>query len=219
MKAVMFDMDGVIIDSETHFRELETETFSRLMPRWRPEHHERIVGLGINDLHGFLAEEFGLKQGRAEFLDHCRGLAVEVYTRRASLTAGFVDLLSELDFNRIPAALASSSPPACIDMVLDRFGLRERFAAAVSAEDAGAGKPSPAVYLLAARRLGKAPGDCAAIEDSRLGLLSAKRAGMFCVGFRNGVNAAQDLSEAHAEAAGFKSLLGGGLRRLFDEGF
>ena len=63
MEAVIFDMDGVIIDSETHFRELETATFKDLMPRWTPEAHERIVGLGIGELHAFLVREFDPRMG------------------------------------------------------------------------------------------------------------------------------------------------------------
>lgn len=218
MRAVIFDMDGVIIDSETHFRKLETATFKDLMPRWTPEAHERIVGLGIGELHGFLVREFDLKIAHAEFMDHCRRIGNEVYALRASLTPGFLDLADELKSSGVPIGLATSSPKPCVDMVMERFGLRERFAALVSADDAGEGKPSPKVYLLAARRLGVEPRHCAAIEDSRLGVLSATKAGMFCVGFRNGVNAAQDLSGAGAEAetAGFKGLLGGRLRELFD---
>jgi HAD superfamily hydrolase (TIGR01509 family) len=215
MQAVIFDMDGVIIDSETHFRELETATFKKLMPRWTPEAHERIVGLGIGELHAFLVREYALKTAYDEFMEHCRTIGTEVYQTRASLTPGFLSLVDELESSGVPIGLATSSPNLCVDMVMARFGLRDRFAALASADDAGAGKPSPKVYLLAARRLGVEPGRCAAIEDSRLGVLSATGAGMFCVGFRNGVNAAQDLSGASLEVYGFSELAGGRLSGLF----
>lgn len=218
MEAVIFDMDGTIIDSETHFRDLETETFSRLMPRWKAEDHEKIVGLGLSDLHAFLVEEFALKSTHDEFMDRCRIIALEVYGKRAALTDGFSELLDELTEEKVPVGIATSSPRACLATVLERFSLTGRFGAAVSADDAGEGKPSPAVYLLAAERLAVAPARCAAIEDSRLGVLSASRAGMYCVGLRNGVNDNQDLSKARHEIRNFRELLGGRLRTLFGDG-
>ena len=81
--------------------------------------------------------------------------------------------------------------------MLERFGLRDAFRVVVSADElAGEGKPSPAIYLLTAKRLGVRPDRCIAIEDSQNGVLSAKNAEMFCVGFRNGFNEEQDLSRA-----------------------
>jgi beta-phosphoglucomutase-like phosphatase (HAD superfamily) len=81
--------------------------------------------------------------------------------------------------------------------VLQRFDLLESFKVVVSADELeGNGKPSPAIYLLTAKRLGVSPDRCIAIEDSKNGVLSAKNAGMFCIGFRNGFNDEQDLSRA-----------------------
>ena len=81
--------------------------------------------------------------------------------------------------------------------MLERFSLRDSFKVVVSADElAGEGKPSPAIYLLTAIRLGVSPHRCIAIEDSKNGVLSAKNAGMFCVGYRNGFNEEQDLSRA-----------------------
>jgi beta-phosphoglucomutase-like phosphatase (HAD superfamily) len=83
--------------------------------------------------------------------------------------------------------------------MLDRFSLRDSFKVVVSADElAGRGKPSPAIYLLTAARLGIRPNRCIAIEDSQNGVLSAKNAEMYCVGFRNGFNDEQDLSRADA---------------------
>src|SRR5207237_6272674 len=104
-------------------------------------------------------------------------------------------------------SLASSSPMNWIDIVLDRFHFRSSFAVVVSAEDLpGEGKPSPAIYLLTAQRLGVKPEKCVVIEDSKNGVLSAKSAGMYCIGFRNGFNQEQDLSQADIIVHGFNQL-------------
>ena len=98
-----------------------------------------------------------------------------------------------------PVALASSSPANWIDIVLDRFDLRESFDAVVSADvlDGKRGKPEPDIYLLTASRLREDPKRCIVIEDSKNGILSARAAGMYCIGFRNGFNQEQDLSAAN----------------------
>ena len=124
-------------------------------------------------------------------------MANEIYGQKVSLIEGFAELLSILNKNKIPVALASSSPKTWIDIVLQRFHLLESFKVVVSADELeGDGKPSPAIYLLTAKRLGVSPDRCIAIEDSKNGVLSAKNAGMFCIGFRNGFNDEQDLSRA-----------------------
>ncbi|HYO48239.1 MAG TPA: HAD-IA family hydrolase, partial [Chloroflexia bacterium] len=105
--------------------------------------------------------------------------------------------LSLLLGSNVKVALASSSPMSWIDIVRDRFDLRDKFDVVVSADELqGEGKPSPAIYLLTARRIAVQPEECVVIEDSKNGALSATRAGMFCVGIRNGFNDEQDLSAA-----------------------
>jgi HAD superfamily hydrolase (TIGR01509 family) len=114
-----------------------------------------------------------------------------------SLLEGCAALLYALNSKNIPVALASSSPTSWINIMLDRFSLRDSFKVVVSADElVGQGKPSPAIYLLTATRLGVSSDRCIAIEDSKNGVLSAKNAGMFCIGFRNGFNEEQDLSRA-----------------------
>jgi HAD superfamily hydrolase (TIGR01509 family) len=197
LDAVIFNMDGVIVDSEIHWKTTEGYFLQSLIPTWSMNDQDRIIGLGVHDVYTILVNTYHLQQSKAQFLAIYQEMANEIYGQKVSLMEGFVELLLTLNNNHIPVALASSSPASWIDIMLQRFSLRESFKVVVSADElAGEGKPSPAIYLLTAKRLGVKPDRCIAIEDSKNGVLSAKRAEMFCIGFRNGFNDEQDLSNA-----------------------
>jgi HAD superfamily hydrolase (TIGR01509 family) len=207
IEAVIFDMDGVIVDSELHWKTLEGFFLQSLVQGWSADAQSKIIGLSLEALYTMLVEEYKLAEPKAEFFALYNEMAREIYEQRASLLPGFSDLLGELQESKVALALASSSPMAWINMVLERFDLRGKFSIVVSADELGGeGKPSPAIYLLTAQRLGVAPERCAVIEDSKNGVLSAKRAGMYCVGLENGFNDEQDLSAADVLVQGFSSL-------------
>jgi HAD superfamily hydrolase (TIGR01509 family) len=190
-------MDGVIVDSEIHWKTTEGYFLQSLIPTWNMNDQDRIIGLGVHDVYTILVNTYHLQQSKAQFLAIYQEMANEIYGQKVSLMEGFKELLFTLNKNKIPVALASSSPASWIDIMLRRFSLRESFKIVVSADElAGEGKPSPAIYLHTAKRLGVSPNRCVAIEDSKNGVLSAKRAEMFCIGFRNGFNDEQDLSSA-----------------------
>ncbi len=197
MDAIIFDMDGVIVDSEIHWKTTEGFFLQSLIPGWSANDQDRIIGLGVLDLYALLVDTYHLQKTQEEFLEIYQEMANQIYGRKVSLIAGFKELLTALNTNHIPVALASSSPTSWINIMLERFSLRDSFQVVVSADELqGQGKPSPAIYLLTATRLGIRPERCIAIEDSKNGVLSAKTAEMFCVGFRNGFNDEQDLSRA-----------------------
>ena len=207
MKAVIFDMDGVIVDSEAQWKELEAAWFRELAPGWTTVHDERAVGLGVEDLHRFFVKEFGVKLSKRDFLEHCDLTAKKVYEQRVDCSEGFLDLARELKHAGIKTAIASSSPAHWIKMVVDRFSLSPLLDAVVSADDVGGKtKPLPDIYLEAAARLEVPTSECLAIEDSAIGVLAAKRAGMKVAAFRNGANDGQDLSSADFELGGFRGL-------------
>jgi HAD superfamily hydrolase (TIGR01509 family) len=208
-------MDGVIVDSETHWKQLEGFFLQSLVSSWGVADQGRITGLSLHDLYNLLISEYRLTLPKEQFLDLYHEMAVGIYANKVSLIEGFGDVLDFLLANDIPVALASSSPMRWIDIVLDRFDLRPAFRVVVSADELeGQGKPSPAIYLLTAQRLGVPPDQCIVIEDSRNGVLSARRAGMFCIGFRNGFNEEQDLSDADMLVHGYAGLDLTTLRRL-----
>lgn len=200
MKAVIFDMDGVLVDSERQWKLAAEDQLRRLAPRWTDADSETIVGLGVVELHEYLERHHAPAPPRAEFLRLCDGLAEEVYGRRVTPASGLEALLSALAARGAKVGLASSSPRPWVDRVLDRFALRRHFGAlATGDETPGRVKPEPDLYLLAAKRLGVDPGSCVAVEDSRYGVAAAKAAGMRCLALRSPDNAGQDLSRADGE--------------------
>lgn len=200
MQAVIFDMDGVLVDSERQWKLAAAGQLARLAPRWTEADSEAIVGLGVVELHEYLERLHPPAPPRADFLKLCDGLADEVYSRRVTLAGGLPGLFSEIAARGVRIGLASSSPRPWVDQVLDRFALRPFFGAlATGDETPGRVKPEPDLYLLAASRLGVDPRRCTAVEDSRYGVAAAKAAGMRCLALRSPDNAAQDLSKADAE--------------------
>jgi len=208
-------MDGVIVDSEVHWKSLEGYYLRSLVPAWGPAEQGRIIGMSLHNIYKMLVEEYGVVEPREEFMTLYFQMAREIYAEKVSLIDGFRDVLFHLVERGAPIALASSSPMPWIDIVLDRFDLRPYFRVVVSADELrGQGKPLPAIYLLTAQRLDVRPDNCIVIEDSLNGVLSAKRAGMYCIGFRNGFNDEQDLSAADRIIYGFRDLDARTLDRL-----
>ena len=166
MDAVIFDMDGVIVDSEIHWKTTEGFFLQSLIPGWSLNDQDKIIGLGVLDLYTLLVDTYHLQKTKDEFLEIYQEMANEIYGKKVSLIDGFTELLTTLNANNIPVALASSSPTGWINIMLERFNLRDSFQVVVSADALeGVGKPSPAIYLLTATLLGVRPESCVAIED------------------------------------------------------
>jgi HAD superfamily hydrolase (TIGR01509 family) len=209
VKAVIFDMDGVIVDSERQWKLCEGDLFRKLVPTWTDADHQKIVGMGVVELYHWLFDEYGIKETKENFLAQCQVLAEEIYGTRVTRTEGITEFMDFLRKSRIKVGLASSSPRQWVNIVLERFMLADQFAAVSSGDETpGKTKPEPDLYLLCAERLGFLPGDCVAIEDSYPGVTAAKAAGMRCAAFRNGHNDEQDLSGADYEFTSFEELTG-----------
>jgi len=207
MDAVFFDMDGVLVDSEEQWRKTEVPIFRKMIPSWTERDQKRLVGMGDKNIYKLLVSEYGLTLSPREYLSICEKAADDIYLKRVSRTEGFPELIAELRGRGVHVGLVSSSSWRTIRMVLDRFDLGPLFASVVSADDVGGeGKPSPAIYLHAAGLAGARPARCVAIEDSVNGVTAAKRAGMACIGYRNGANHDQDLSETDMEVSSFAEL-------------
>ncbi len=213
--ALIFDMDGVIVDSELHWKSLEGFFLQSLVPAWSSADQGRIIGLSVHDLYRLLVEEYNVRETKERFLELYQQMANDIYGNKAALIQGFRELLDGLGEQDIPVALASSSPRSWINIVLRRFSLADAFRVVVSSDELqGEGKPSPAIYLRTAQLLGVDPTKCIVIEDSMNGVLSARRAGMLCIGFRNGFNQEQDLSQASMLIHSFAELDGESIQRL-----
>lgn len=204
LNAIIFDMDGVLLDSERLWPEIEFERYRKLIPGWTRENHSLLTGLSLEDSYSMFTGTFGLDMSWEEYDGFYRTMAREVYLKRTSYYPGAEDLLMELRETGIPMGLATSSPTYWLDLILQRFPLNDYFSVLLGADDVGGrGKPAPDLYLLAAEKLGFPPEECIAIEDSRNGVRSAHDAGLFPIGFRNGHNDETDLSKARMEVRGF----------------
>lgn len=198
MATIIFDMDGVIVDSELHWVEIENSFLNDLVGGWSEDDQERILGMSAVDIYKLLCTDYGLTRSWEDYMDHYRVLAEVIYGEKSNLIGDVAILFEELNREGHTLGLASSSPKDWIKIVVDRFSIRDQFRALVSSEDVGGvGKPAPAIYLHCLEKLGPEISIPAfAIEDTDKGVRSAKAAGCYCFGFRNGFNPKQKLTEA-----------------------
>jgi HAD superfamily hydrolase (TIGR01509 family) len=182
MAAVLFDMDGVLVDSERYWVEREREA---ILPATVAESVDpaEITGMNVADLYDYLDAEYDTLVGKDAFVAEYDEHATEIYRDQVSLLTGFETTVGLLRDRAVAVGLVSSSPVRWIDMVRDRFLLRDVFDVVVSADHVEHGKPAPDVYLEAASLLDCAPEECLAVEDSAHGLRAADRAGMRTIGY------------------------------------
>ena len=173
----MFDMDGVLIDSEPVWERVRRRFVADHGGRWAEDAQDRMMGMSTAEWSAYLSADFGLRLPPAQVAEQVIAAMAAEYEAHLPLLPGAVDAVRELSA-RWPLAVASSAPRSLIEAVLDASGLRPAFAAAVSSEEVPRGKPAPDVYLEATARLGVAPAACAAVEDSSNGLRSAAAAGL-----------------------------------------
>jgi len=191
-KAVLFDLDGVIVDSRPHHLSAWHELARRHQIAPEPDYFTRTFGLRNDAILGGL----GIKPGdlprlaaekEALFRDAARG--------RVQALPGVRELLDALDRASVPRAVVTSTPRENLDLILESLALAGCFQALVAEEDALKGKPNPEGFLVAARRLCVEPACCVVIEDAPAGLRAAKAAGMRAIGVTT-THPAADLRDA-----------------------
>jgi HAD superfamily hydrolase (TIGR01509 family) len=183
--AVIFDLDGVLVDSESIWNDAKRELVEARGGRWRPEAARVMMGMSSPEWTRYLRDELGVDMPLDAISDAVVDRLGEIYRQRLPLLPGVTEAVRALGA-RWPLGLASSSNRPIIDLVLSAAGLVDAFPVTVSSEEVARGKPAPDVYLEAARRLGVDPARCAAVEDSSNGLRSAAAAGMTVVALPNG---------------------------------
>jgi HAD superfamily hydrolase (TIGR01509 family) len=184
IQAVVFDLDGVIIDSEQLWDQARREVTAEHHGRWRPEATTAMQGMSSTEWSGYLRDVLGVDLSPDRIVDLVVAGLLDRYQRGLPLLPGAIQAVRRIG-QRWPLALASSANRVVIDKVLLISGLDDAFEATVSSEEVPRGKPAPDVYLEAARRLGRPPGACAAVEDSANGIRSAIAAGMHAVAVPN----------------------------------
>jgi HAD superfamily hydrolase (TIGR01509 family) len=182
--AVVFDLDGVVVDSEVIWNEVKRELTVETGGRWRDDAPRQMMGMSSGEWSRYLHDELAVPLAPAEIDAAVVARVAERYRRRLPLMPGAAEAVERLAA-RWPLGLASSSNRPIIDLVLEAGGLARWFATSVSSEEVGRGKPAPDVYLEAVRRLGVAPEEAAAIEDSRNGIRVARAAGMRVIALPN----------------------------------
>ena len=197
IQAVIFDMDGVLVDSEPVYYAGNQRLFAQLGIQVDAASYERFVGLDAFLMWKTLKQENGLPQPVSELVEmEASGMLSGLHQADLSPIQGVVPLLQELQKRGLKLALASTSGRDIIEAMLAKLRLAEFFPVTVSGEDVEHGKPAPDIFCLAAERLGIEPQLCLVIEDSANGLLGAKKAGMMAAGFHNRGSGRQDLSGA-----------------------
>ena len=184
IEAVVFDLDGVIVDSEHVWDEVRQRLAEERGGRWHDEASRDMMGMSSLEWSRYMHDVIGLAEPPEEINAEVVRRLVDVYREQLPLLDGAVGAVEALA-KRWPLALASSSNRELIELVLRESDLDRWFTATVSSEEVARGKPAPDVYLEAARRLGVDAGRCAAVEDSENGIRSAKAAGLRVVAIPN----------------------------------
>ncbi len=184
IEAVVFDLDGVIIDSEELWDEVREGLARERGGRWSAQAQSDMMGMSSTEWSRYLHETVGLPEPPEEINREVVSRMLDRYSEHLPLIDGAVDAVKRLAAHW-PLGVASSSNRELIDRVLEVSGLAPYFQTTASSEEVAHGKPAPDVYLEAARRLGVEPSHCVAIEDSTSGIRSAHAAGMHVVAIPN----------------------------------
>jgi HAD superfamily hydrolase (TIGR01509 family) len=184
VEAVIFDMDGVLIDSEAVWADVRRRFTLAHDGDWPEGTEHKLMGMSSPEWAAFMHDDLHVQMDPDEITAAVVDEMAERYRKRVPLLPGAVDAVARLA-GRWPLGLASSANRPLIDLVLDEAGLVDHFRVTLSTEEVGRGKPAPDVYLEAARRLDVAPPRCVGVEDSTNGLRALAAAGMRIVAVPN----------------------------------
>ena len=209
LKAVIFDMDGVIIDSEPTHMKLENETYKKLGIEVTGDEHLSFVGATSHYMWEALKNKYKLSQTLEELIEYERSKYFKYLNSdecEITLIEGVKELIEDLHENGVNLAIASSSPLNVIEAIAKKFQIEEYFEVFVTGDYVKKSKPEPDIFIFASEKLGVSPENCVVIEDSHNGVRAAKKAGMKCVGFNSDVAGRQDISMADLVINSFKEV-------------
>jgi HAD superfamily hydrolase (TIGR01509 family) len=218
LEAVVFDMDGVLVDSEPLYDLATTEFLRRRGVEADPAHFDTLRGLALPEVWRALADRYRLAEAPEKLAEASSRDLDRFFAERGRLEpiAGVRELVAALKQAGSALAVASSSPCRRVADLLGRLGLARSFAVVVSGDEVRRGKPDPEIFLTAARRLGLDPEGCAVVEDSERGVAAALAAGMRCVGLDRGQRGQPGLGRAHLVVPDLRQLTVDRLRELWD---
>ena len=185
VSAVVFDMDGVLVESETYWTEEMHEIIDAAYPPEADVTPADLTGVSIYDQYDTFGAGYEMRVDRDAYFELYDDVAESIYLEKADVTDGAADLVRELKRAGLPVGLATSSFPQWVAWVLERMDLEGVFDAEVLAPELDEpGKPEPYIYEEAARRLGVDPERCLVVEDSASGIEAAARAGAYVLAYR-----------------------------------
>ena len=208
IQTVIFDMDGVIVDTEPVHHYAYNQQFKQLGIAISPEMYASFTGNSTKNIFERLKAEFNLEQDVQTLVQTKRNLFNDAFDNKEDLYLldGVEDLIKELHRNGMQLVLASSSATVTINRIFNRFNLDQYFTHKVSGEDFPKSKPHPAIFQHAAFLAQTSVENCIVIEDSTNGVLAAKAAGIYCIGYDSFHSKLQDYSQADMVITHFNQL-------------
>jgi HAD superfamily hydrolase (TIGR01509 family) len=178
LSAIIFDLDGVLADSEPWWTEIDAKLLAEHGVTYRGEYHRNVVGVSYRLAVEFYKNAFGLSVATDEMMRRRGEIATEFFANRVGLFPNVKEVLEELRQMKLHLAIATSSVSASARPFLDRHGLTKFFEVIVTGEEVEHGKPAPDIYLCAAQKLGIPAEACLVVEDALPGVAAAKAASM-----------------------------------------
>ncbi|NLJ98185.1 MAG: HAD family hydrolase [Tissierellia bacterium] len=215
MKAIIFDMDGVIVDSEPLHFELERGLLEELGGHISPEEHNNFVGTTDYYMWSTFKKQFNIELSVEEMIHIKKERFIE-NIHKLELVDHFKELLLTLYNENYLLGLASSNNRKAVNMIVEKFDLDKYLQFIISGEEVTKGKPNPEIFLTAAKKMNVHPSQCLVIEDATNGVEAAKAAGMKCIGFQNPNSGNQDLSGADLVIDSLQNLTLEAMKELFD---
>jgi len=214
LKAVIFDMDGVIVDSEPLHRQLEIGLLEELGGHITSQEYEKFIGTTDHFMWSTFKEQFDISLSVEEMVDIKKERFLK-NIHKLKLVDHFKELLLNLYNKDYLLGLASSNNRKAVNRIVEEFNLGKYLHFLISGEEVSKGKPDPEIFLIAAKKMGVHPSQCLVIEDATHGVRAAKAAGMKCIGFQNPNSGNQDLSEAHLVVDSLKYITLQAVKQLF----
>jgi beta-phosphoglucomutase family hydrolase len=206
IRAVLFDMDGVIAETEHVHVEAEKQTMLKYGVQITEDELHRYTGTTAKQMFMELIAKYKLDTTFEKIFNEKEEIMFRLLEMDTQPVKGVIELLCKLKEKHVKLAVASSSHRRLVQYVLRKLEITELFDSIISAEDVTHGKPDPEIFLMSAKRLNVSPAECLVIEDAKLGVEAAKEAGMKCLGYRNPHSGNQDLSKADIVTDDFSSL-------------
>jgi HAD superfamily hydrolase (TIGR01509 family) len=209
LKAVLFDMDGVIVDTEPLHRKAYFKMFEEVRIDVSENLYDSFTGQATLPICRTLCQHFDLSDTPETLVSIKRKHFKQLFENDSSLALidGVHDLIRDYHSNGLTLVLASSASMANINRIFDRFDLNKYFKAKISGADLKASKPHPEIFIKAAHLAGEHSKHCMVIEDSTNGIAAAKAANIYCVGFKSPNSVNQDYSKADRVITSFEEIL------------